>query len=362
MSAARRLALGVTALPALTLAAALAALAADVAAVRALDPEAVVARTRDGLDRPGRAPAYRLDAPATDSPADVLLLGASSLAMDRGQLSRALPERLRAEGVEATVYNLAWSGMTSTALRARLTEGLRVLEEGGVRPEVLVVYAGHNDVTYPFLQAWHEVLGTRWTIGGLYALAQLGLGDRFAASGDLAWFQRVRLPPLLDLTHDLGLATVDADGLQPALDAAQARFTRNLDALVTEAQGAGLRVVAVVPVGNLHWRPYGDPEVRALWTRAQAATGAEAHALRVAARERETLTADLRCKQRGQDTVRALAAKGVAVVDLQAVQDADPERLGPNAFQDYLHFNDSGFDVLIDALAPAVAAALTPPP
>ena len=104
----------------------------------------------------------------------------------------------------------------------------------------------------------------------------------------------------------------------------------------------------ITPIGNLTWEPFGprasvtdvfvmgmeakEPELRVEWL--------------VSARDNEVITADMRAKSALHQSLRDRHGDGVRVLDLQTRLQDQGFAFGSVHFRDYLHFTDSGFEVL----------------
>ena len=308
----------------------------------------------------------------------VVTLGGSSVRHAWGADPRVnFPTWLAEELPEVDVVNLGSPGQTTLGLRANLP-ALAAAE-----PDLIVVYAGHNDFSQPVFQG--QIGATRlWTLP-LFRLA--------SQSWIYATLRRPTvglLPPAPDQRRGL-LVTNDSRG-RDWQDATLARFARNLEAMVAEAPAPVLlttqlrnfefpptglltprsneacrRLAPTLPLRRMQQpaqlaaqldQACGPDTALAAWYRAHAARAA-GDVDTALERFAESLAADplpLRAPPQADEAVRAVAARtGAPLVDLARILGPLPDG---RLFDDTLHPSPSGAAAIARALAPEVRERL----
>ena len=333
--------------PWLLLLALLAALAVDVVRLNHLDHDALAAAHERAYGRHRSHKPNPVDLSEGDSPVDVFAFGGSSLAMGAEEFE----EHLEAEaGVH--LHNYALIGATSGALVQRVGEAFDDAARTGVQPEMLLIYSGHNDYSYPYLDGLYRELGTLNAVRVLWWLRFLESDPSVVGDG-FPWFQRMRTPAMARLGQQLGLVRWESEDFAPHMERSLRHFEENLDQILAIALRHQVPVTLVTPIGNLTWEPFGPVDtVTERFREGMAAVNrAERLDALVAARDGEVLTADMRAKSSLHRALVARRGEGVFVFDLQRRLESTGFSFDDEHFRDYLHFTDAGFSVLAKEIA-----------
>ncbi len=300
----------------------------------------------------------------------VWIVGSSSVsAPSHAQFTEPLLAALAARGQPAVVDNLGWEGMPSWDERARQEDAWKLADTKTLRPDVVVYYGEHNDVTYTFhaaldLPHFDAIVGPAWVLSGE--------AFRPHDAGGTYWFYgHRRAGPLLTAFQDLGLLSPDPAAFAPLVDYATQGFAENVGAMVAQNVARGVPVLLVTPLGNYEAEPYGpNPSTRDRWAAALAAADhAERLAGLLAARDAEAFTPDMRMKSPLLAVLRAAgpsALEGpapVSVCDVEAAWAAAALPFGGDNFLDPVHFSEQGYRNLTGFIADClVAGPLRPLP
>ncbi len=338
------------ALVCLLAAAALLWVAVDLVRIRLVDEESVQAAwegfAASQTEPPAHAPLEARPPRPPTAPPVVWVLGASSVVLPEGEtFAVALQRLLHARRPDLTVENLGRSGVESGALRRIFDEALARAPH---RPDLLVVYAGHND----FNVAYHGSVARQYDLfepllGLLSVLSERGRRHGYH------YFLRFRMPPLLERLQALGLVRLRPPGLATVDREIRARFRTHLDGILAAARDSDVPVLLVTPVGNLLARPYGRrEETTVLYGFGRALAGTEV-GLRLleGARESEFLTYDIRARSALVEELRARTGDGLYVVELDRWLEKRGLRLSPRLFADYLHFTPWGHEQVAACLS-----------
>lgn len=284
----------------------------------------------------------------------VFVFGGSSVVFTTGETFAAhLQRRLRAKREKVTVSNFGYAGIDSHRVR-RLQR--HVFDRAGARPDLVVLYMGHND----FINAYHDDVTEPYHL--LLPLTRLVYAVTDQERGGITTFEgftRVHNPVLVKAFQGAGLVRIHDERPRPFDAVITAAFMENLRAMVAAAHRLGARTLVLTPVGNLRREPYGDIEaVTAPWERglATANYGASIRLLEQA-RDAELITLDIRAKTPMIQAIRALRAEGATVLDLETRLKARRFAFGPDDFQDYVHLTDSSHRIIAAEVERAIMDA-----
>lgn len=285
------------------------------------------------------------------------------------------------------VLNAAMTAIDSHVIR-RIAADLRPL-----RPDVVVIYAGNNEIIGPFGP------GARWGRGALPVpssrialalratrLGQLAAGAVDRARGDSSSAARWRGLALFD---ERQFAADD-----PAVDAAHRRFASNLRDIVDLSRRAGAKVCLATMAVNARMAPFASPHPGQIGARGAPPTGrgvrrevggdlpiadpgqAETHYRRARALDAEGRIDEARAafaRARDLDKLRVRADSGILAAtrahaaEADALVDADEALSGePDLFLDHVHLGFRGnyrlARLVADGLAPLIPRAANAPP
>lgn len=298
----------------------------------------------------------------------VWVFGSSSVAAPSHEaFSRPLVRHLEERGRSVALDNLGWEGMVSWDVRARLDDAWALADERGVRPDLIVLYYGHNDVTYTWhfaleLPHFDAVMSLTWL------LSEDGLRGP-QDDGNTYWlFGHRRAGPILKQLQVAGLLALDPAAFEPL----RQRTLRVFEQVTRDflAASRGVPVVIVPTVGNLRAEPWGPLQTAtALWEQGMA-TQDPAAALQLLrrARDAETFTPDMRAKSDMLAMLRSLGPltkegpAPVTVCDLEGRLERAGARFGEDLFEDPVHFNDHGFDLMTGVIADCLVEGPLAPP
>lgn len=353
-----RLARALALLPALLLLAWLALLAKDVWATKRYEDPAWVAAQVHAIDHyGGHTEPLTLEPDAPGADGRILVLGSSSVAApNRSNFTDPLVRHLAEAGRNIQVTNIGWEGMTSWDLRARLDTALAQVDQGDLTVDGVVLYLGHNDVTYTL----HYALAMP-RFDALIAPTWVAVGEPFRErdAGDQYWiFAHRRVPRILKLLQEVGWLHLEPETFAPLEEAAVARFRTEVGAMVDTLRARGIPVLLVTPVGNLDTEPYGPIQVTTrLW---QEGLATEDPAVRLQllllARDSEVFTPDMRAKSSLLNVLRDLGTHPgpqvpVQLCDLEVRLPAKGLGIGDDLFVDPVHLSEVGFDETTGVIA-----------
>lgn len=277
-------------------------------------------------------------------------LGASSIFFPEGlTFVEQLGQQLQQSNPRLRMLNLGISGIESRALVEQFETALAQQPKP---PELLVIYAGHND----YNALYHASLARKFDLfeSLFYLLAPF---TRPGLRHGMTVYLRTRVPPLLEWFQRAGLVDLSHLDLEAVNQRVSARFRQNLVRIIERCRLLRVPVLLVTPVGNLLARPYGSlaattaPYLLGMSLRGEARLG-----LLRTAQENEFVTYDIRAKAGAVAVLRSLAKPGIVVVDLDACLVAGKVRLDPRLFSDYFHFTKWGHARVAECLRDAVAA------
>ena len=353
-SRARRLARAFVILVPALLLAQLLWVAIDIMRLNAIDSEQLLRVFSDHVAQRDAEPLPslgRTDMGSIESGATIWVLGASSIFFPRGEtFVEQLAGRLRARNPSLQVTNLGISGIESRALVEQFEASLSQSPRG---PELLIIYAGHND--YNVL--YHASLARSFDLFEplfhlLAPFTQPGLRHGMTV------YLRTRVPPLLEWLQRGRLLDFSHLDLTVVNQRIEARFRRNLERIIDRCEALETEVLLVTPVGNLLARPYGSRAATTapyMWGLALPDSAARI-ALLQSAQESEFVTYDIRAKAGIAEAMRSLAGSRVSVVDLDSWLVVRGLRLHVRLFADYFHFTKWGHARVTECLWEALAA------
>ncbi len=345
------------------------ALAADVLAARRIDRAFLEARRGTAAELLGvRSRPFELAPPADAR--RVWLFGESSFAApDLEQVPRRLRAHAAARGVELVVDNLASEGFTTADILQRIREALEAAQVAGVRPDIAVLYAGHNDVTTTFHAAMGFPAADPWGFPASAIVAApyyIGGGVWRDAPGlqGFRFYRNRFVGGLLRRYQQAGWVRYEAEDFSPLLDEIEAHYAPRVREMAEALAAQGVPLMVMTPIGAVSIRPEGPIQiVDPLFAAAADAPGrTEQVAAWLAARDAETFTSDMRAKSFMLNALRDLGPDAllgpapVSVCDLERglVQTDFP--FDATMFEDPLHLSPAGFDVMVAYLDGCLAA------
>lgn len=219
------------------------------------------------------------------------------------------------------------------------------------RPDLVIVYTGHNDWINPYRQVIKPEFFLVWNTPILYEMFEsyylrvhLPLSNLLSDyAGEPAYwaFLEHTLEPLLNhWLQKVGLIRISraafAEFDRIILEAAQ----KNILSLLDKARSRRIPVVLVTPVGNLTLRPFGIDGKS--WELYQAGMAEKRYRQRMEllqeARDEEAFTFDMRAKSSFIDWLRGLRGPGIHVMDLEQALMDNGFGFGERDFCDYVHF------------------------
>lgn len=276
----------------------------------------------------------------------IYAFGGSSLVAPMGE---SFPEEVQrgaqAAGLPWRVFNYGNYGFDSYSVRVRLKVALQHRP-----PDLVLIYSGHNDFTYSY---WNLVLPQLYLVSGapvLQALARLGyaLGKMFQhrepgnPGPPFEKFRRASLEPAMFrlVNRSLGLFAGRKALFEKVNKLALQAYEKNMAAMLRICREAGVPVLLVTPVFNLHFRPTGlDGEAEELFNRGLAAASYEQRIkLLVQAKDADVFSGMIRAKSSLLDYLRGLQAPpAVSVLQLDKALYSTEQPLDGTQFEDSLH-------------------------
>jgi len=294
-----------------------------------------------------------------------VVLGESAVAgfpseeYDLGRLTAAVwNERFPEHPLE--VATVALVGVNSHTLR------LMALESMELQPDVLVIYAGHNEVIGPYGPA--SRLARRIPSR---RIARLSMAVRNTRTGRLLEYvlgtaggEAPKRWTGLDEHADSRIAADD-----PALDAMVSQTRANLRNIIESARRHGCKVVVCVPAVNLtDWPPMGSAagdgdSAQHAYERAERLRSAGAvdeawrHYRRACDLDRCRFRADSRVRQLQRDLVAEMASPDVALVDADLwLHEWNPDFPGDRTyFLEHVHLTFEGRVAVAALIADGIA-------
>ena len=290
----------------------------------------------------------------------VVVLGGSSVAGFPYQFYHGFPSRLalklgRALGRPVEVINLGLTAVNSYTLWD-LREAVAAQD-----PDAVLIYAGHNEYYGAFgvgsaiydvgNRVWMKRLALRLKHTAVFTLLERLLqGPASPPAGEQTLMARV--------VHDASI-TLDGETYQAGL----AQFATNLQEVLDTFAEAGIPVYVGTLTSNLKDQPpLGDaPEAWAAFDRGQdllaAGDTAAAYTSFLAAKEYD----DIRFRAPEAINImlrRAARAPGITLVDVEAAfRSQSPGSIpGASLFDDHLHPNARGYDLIADQFAESLLA------
>lgn len=301
----------------------------------------------------------------------VWVFGASSVAApSREAFTEPLLEVLRGLEQPVVVHNFGVPGLTSWSVVQRVRDVREAA--AGRQPDLVVLYTGHNDVTYTY----HAALGTPGANPWSYPFAGLVAGVAwtlasadevdYADPGAFRWYRHRFVPPMLMRFQRAGLLRLRTEDFAPLEVRVREAWADNVEQMLSPFVAAGVPVLLVTPVGALAWPPAGALDGAVALYEAGMAEPDYAMRMRLlrAARDAELFTSDMRAKSSMLDHLRrrapAAPASGVAVAlcDVEAAFDARELPWDTSMFVDPLHFSTEGYAQLTEVVGGCIAAML----
>lgn len=322
-----------------------ASLAADISEVQGWAEPGVIAGRVDAVDS-AEYHAHPIDLPPDrDAEARVFFFGSSSIAApSRQAFDASLQAALDDAGRDLQFDNLGWDGLTSWHVRQRLQETFDQADTRGIVPDLVVLYYGHNDVTYTYHYAldkpgFDALFGFSWVLTG-EAFREHDAGHTYF------FYKHRRVPFVLDVLQRRGLVTLPADAFEPLLPKTLDGYRASTDGIVADLQARGVPLLLATPVGQLAMQPYGPLEsATRLWEAAGSADTYDARmALLLAARDAEVWTPDMRAKTPMNDILRQTAAAhdDVSMCDIERAFLDQQLPFDGSMFTDPVHFSAEG--------------------
>lgn len=329
--------------------------------VRAVDEEQLVRTLHEILthkqgepfevERRDGVPGFRYPddhfVPLTPAQSDrvIYAFGGSSLVdPTRGSFPEMLRTLAREQGTPLHVYNLGHQGFDTYSVRNRVEKMLAYR-----KPHLVLIYSGHNDYTYVYFDVVMPEFYLVYESPVLEPLLRLAHGAWAGARGmrgmDLAadyhrfWMANLE-PALLRAVQRAGLLRPSRRLFSRVNAAAVGTYRRNMEAMLAASRRAGVPVLLVTPVFNLHYPPVGvEGDAEALYARGLAQ---KAHGPRVAllrrAKDADVFSGMIRAKTPLLDYIRSLhGTPGVSVLDLERVLLDRERELDDDAFRDAVH-------------------------
>ena len=336
--------------------------ALDVHAARRIDADFLASRRGVAAALLGvRSRPFELRPAAAGDEYRVWLFGESSFASpDPFQVPTRLEGHATARGEAIVVDNLASEGFTSADILQRVHEALDAASTAGVKPDIAVLYAGHNDVTttfhaamgFPAADPWGFpasalVAAPYYVVGGVWRDAPGLQGFRFYRNRFVGGFLR--------RYQQLGLVHYESSDFAPILDEIALHYAPRVNAMAEALGARGVSLMLMTPIGAVAVRPEGPIQVvDPLFAAAESAeTRAGQVSAWLAARDAETFTSDMRAKTFMLEALRAMGPDAhagpapVSVCDLERGVAATDFPFDRTMFEDPLHLSPAGFDVMV---------------
>ena len=338
----------------------LASLGLDLQQVKRLEDPAWIRKHANAVDlrRVQRHEPMTFVTPHPDAEARVWFLGSSSIAVPHwDNFNEPMAHALSLRDRRVQFDNLGWEGMPSWNVYERALQAFSRGAQEGVRPDILVLYYGHNDVTYTYtygldLPQFDAVHLPLW-----YASGRAFLNND---PGHTYWmFCHRRAPRILDVLQNVGLLHLNPDHFAPLAERTLREYEKYTDKFVQLAQQEGVRLLLVTPTGNLSTKPFGVmQQTDVLWRNATATQQLDERIDGfIRAKDTELFTPDMRAKSTMLDSLRRRGPSAldgpaqVSVCDVESLLRERGATFDQTMFLDPLHFSDEGYRQLTDVLA-----------
>lgn len=307
------------------------------------------------------------DLSAADSThANIYVFGESSVVLtDKFTFSHYLEKNLNEAVPDANVTNFGIPGIDSYSVKKRVSQALRFAP---AKPKVLLLYYGHNDYNVAYDNiiniGYDDAFNIFLKIGNSISGGKFNFPDQkyvFNSEkfGELYWYARFRRPVFLNLAQKAGLFKVDNARYDGYNEMILERFKKNTEEILMMAKEAGIPVVLVTPIGNLHAKPYGAIEIvdQNYKQGLSAREYKESYDYLMKARDNEIFTGDIRAKTPLNDYLRSLHnGTSVFVFDLEKDFSEEKFAFDESNFLDYFHFNDKAHQKIAGYLAKKIMA------
>ncbi len=303
---------------------------------------------------------------ADSSHANIYVFGESSVVLtDKLTFSHYLGKDLSEAVPDARVTNFGIPGIDSYSIKKRVSQALQFAP---AKPKVLILYYGHNDYNVAYDNiiniAYDGSFNTFLKIGNYVSGGKFNFPEqKFVFNsekfGELYWYARFRRPEFLNLAQKAGLFKVKNDMYDEYNGMILEHFKKNTEEILLMAREAGIPVILVTPIGNLHAKPYGAIEIvdKSYKQGISARDYKESHDLLMKARDNEVFTGDIRGKTPLNEYLRSLHnGKSVFVFDLERDFTEAKFAFDESNFMDYFHFNDKAHQKIAGYLAGKIMA------
>lgn len=275
--------------------------------------------------------------------ADIYFIGASSLVWPSKEESFVAEVQKRIP--TKRVANLGIPGIDSGEL-LEITK--RALNNN---PEMIVVYAGHND----FTNVYRNILDTKQDIFSKtkleWIIEHTGIGKVLVnITRYQNWFAMddfVIEPKYTVLMNRLGLAKINESKYQEINTAIAQEFNTKMISIENLAKRQGTKVVFVTPISNLKIKPYTTKKYSDLYNEAmnnKTISQKEKTEKLIEAKDGDLFSGDIRAKSVLIDTIR----KRKRVIDLEKIV---KETNIPTSFYDYVHLKPETHIIVGDIIA-----------
>ena len=243
------------------------------------------------------------------------------------------------------VVNFGHAGYDSFSVRQQVEKAVR-----RAPPDLVIIYSGHNDFTSAY---WNDLLPHLYLVAGspvLNALSGLAyyIGSSMRdASRDVERltyevYMHTSLEPAMFgmMSRTVGLYSGFHDMFSKINKLVLQGYQRNLNAMLGVCRKAGVPVLLVTPVSNLHFAPVGlDGEAEQLFARGLAAASyKERIKLLARARDADVFSGMVRAKSMLLNHLRSRhKPPSVYVLDLEDELHREQNPMDDTQFSDALH-------------------------
>lgn len=303
---------------------------------------------------------------ADSTRANIYVFGESSVVLtDKLTFSHYLGKDLGEAVPDVRVTNFGIPGIDSYSIKKRVSQALQFAP---AKPNVLILYYGHNDYNIAYDNIINIAYDGSFDIflkignyvsGGKFNFPEQKYVFNSEKYGELYWYARFRRPAFLNLAQKAGLFKVENDRYDEYNEMILEHFKKNTKEILLMAKEAGIPVILVTPIGNLHAKPYGAIEIvdKNYKQGISAKDYKESHDYLMKARDNEVFTGDIRAKTPLNDYLGSLHnGKSVFVFDLERDFTEEKFAFDESNFMDYFHFNDKAHQKIAGYLAGKIMA------
>ncbi|MFA6449211.1 MAG: hypothetical protein WCX65_07090 [bacterium] len=288
---------------------------------------------------------------------NIYVFGESSLVMSDGSTFPDYLNEMLNSGKQGTlVTNWGIPGIDSFSVKRRAFQALRTK---GRKPDLIVIYTGHNDynnIYQGYMPLYKGLPGTRLLLYINYHLQGAKYKDKYCPGDkkcNYTNYSRAVSPIVINALQASRLTTLNGSEYTRFNDLMLEHFMKNIRGIIAEAGNLGIPVVICTVIGNLHAEPFGDYRTVSKDYRLGIAARKYEDRIRLLrqARDGEVFSFDVRAKSELNAGIRSLCGDGVFVLDIENLLIKKRSEFGYDVFIDYFHMKTGTHKTIASMLA-----------